>query len=227
LEPDRFAGEVVFTQSGKDPLRGWSEAKRASSAGEAIQLVDSSLDLATAMPGDFVLSWEQQHDPFDCRASVCFALDANNQGYRINWGGADDNVKPLGVVTLQKMDSPKVIADGADLLHFRQDFLYQGWLDRTLRSNTRPDPDDWYKFLLVKTDGRLVLLLEPARKRIAAPIPILIWEDRGIAGGPLPKGTGLRLEQRGTGRWRNITISRFRCIALAGEDHALPAPTPK
>jgi poly(beta-D-mannuronate) lyase len=210
LEPDRFAGEVVFTQNAEDPLRGWSEAKRASSVGEAIEMVDSSLDLATAMPGDFVLSWEQQHDTFDCRAGVCFALDANNHGYRLNWGGADDKGKPLGVVSLQKLDSPEAIADGADLLHFRQNFLYQGWLDRTLWSNTRPDPDHWYKFLLVKTDGRLVLLMEPARKRIAAPIPILIWEDRGIVGGPLPKGTGLRLEQRGTGRWRNITISHFR-----------------
>lgn len=210
LKPDRFAGEVIFTQSAKDPFRGWSEAKGASSVGEAIQLVDSSLDLTTALPGDFVLSWEQQHDTFDCRASVCFVLDANNQGYRLNWGGAEDDDKPLGVVALQKMDSREVIADGADLLHFRQNYLYQGWLDRTLRSNTRPDPDHWYKLLLVKNGGRLVLLMEPARKRIAAPIPILIWEDRGVVGGPLPMGTGLRLEQRGTGRWRNITVSRFR-----------------
>jgi hypothetical protein len=48
--------------------------------GESIELVDSSLDLATALPSDFVLRWEQQHDTFDCRASVCFSLDANNQG---------------------------------------------------------------------------------------------------------------------------------------------------
>ena len=65
----------------------------------------------------------------------------------------------------------------------------------------------------MKNGGRLVLLMEPARKRIAAPIPILIWEDQGIVGGPLPKGTGLRLEQRGTMTWlvqRCYNIIKFQ-----------------
>ncbi len=210
LEPDLYKREVVFAQDRERPLTGWRVAEGARGDGEAIVLTNSAAALETDVPGDFVMSWEQHPSTFDAAASLTFAADGTASGYVLSWGGTPDDGRPAGRINLRKVRDEQVLADAADVLHYYQDFRHQGWLGKTLNSRAEPDPKSWYRFTLLKHGGRLVLLLRDARRRNEPGLPVLIWEDRGVVGGPIPTGSRLRIEQRGTGMWRGVTICRHR-----------------
>lgn len=135
----------------------------------------------TAQPASqVVLTWSYHPDSYAATAWLAIG------GYKLSWGGADKDGKPLGVIRLTK--GPQVVATAADLVHYRQDFIYQGWMNRTVNEAPAPAQDAWYRFQLVKDRGRMFLTMASTRYRLD--LPLLSWRDRSgqEAAGPLAIG---------------------------------------
>jgi len=135
----------------------------------------------TAQPdGRAVVTWTYHPESFASTAWLAIG------GYKLTWGGADKDGKPLAVVRLER--DGETVATAADLVHYRLDFMYQGWLGKTLNESTEPAQDAWYRFQLVKDGGRLFVTLNSLRYHLD--LPILAWRDRSgqEATGPLAIG---------------------------------------
>ncbi len=193
LDLSLFQGDALYAQEPKRPLDGWRGTGKA--ADDALSLGDGAFAaLGVPLPDSFVLVWEYQPAEFAAVGALSFG------DYRLTWGGVSGDGKPSGIVELRK--GGEVVADGTDALLPSQQFRYKGGGMRfTADPRTAPGPDLWYRFGLLKRGGRMVVLLTGAMTDFG-PLPIIVWEDRAA-----PSRAGeLRIEQRGTGRWRGLAL---------------------
>lgn len=206
LAPELYTGEQVWAQSAEEPLLGLRREGDMEAVGDAAQLSDAEAAVDLHLPADFVLVWEYQPEAFSAQASLAFCADGDS-GYVLSWGGLTEEGLPAGLVELRKTGAEEVIADAADLVYYHQDFRHHGWGPGTRYTSDAPQAGRWYRFVVLKEGGRLIVLLHGT---IATQyVPVLVWEDDGIATGPSPAGDGLRIRQEGTGRWRGLRAWRY------------------
>ncbi len=196
LAPGLYCGEQVFVQAG--PVAGRPD--------ESL-LADSEVTLSVDVPGDVVMSWEQQNVTFDATATL--AWDTDGQGCALLWGGADNNGRPNGLVTLKRSPDGLTLAETADVLHYRYDYTYKGRMGFEALTERQPDPKRWYRFTLLKCGGRLVLLLADRRHRLAQGMPVLVWTAQADSGQDRARPMRVRISQAGRGNWRNFSIRRY------------------
>jgi hypothetical protein len=174
-------------------------------------LTDGTMHLREPAPDNVVLEWEYLPSAFDTRAAVYFG------GYTVSWGGAAEDGKPAGLVTLSKDGVSEPLATGADVVQYRQDFQYQRWLDKTIREGDAPGERARYRFTVIRARGWIAVLLRSSRGWL---VPVLQWQDRGIQGGPAPTAGETEFRQRGRGTWSEVSV--WRC-GYAGD---VPPPAP-
>jgi len=190
----------------------------APTAGREIELVDAAVAAQGKLPPDFVMEWEHLPDDFDATGSLRFCATDHGPGYAISWGGVDQDGVPLGVITLRKGASAEALADGPDTLCHRMNYR-RGAVSRKPSAKR---PAKWYAFTLIKQRGLIWLALRPPTAfGDLAVVPVLVWDDRGLVGGPPLAGDRVSLEQQGRGRWRNVNVWRFGRVPPA----APAAPT--
>ena len=203
LDPDLYTGEKVWAQDVEDPLSGLRGPGGMEAIDGEAQLTDVKVEVATDLPADYVLMWEYQPDTFAAAASLAFSLGEGN-GYVLSWGGLTEDGLPAGVVELRKAGSPEVLADAADLVYYHQDFRDHAWGPGIRYTSDAPRPSRWYRFVVLKHEGRLIVLLHGV---VAAQlVPVLVWEDDGVTAGPVPEGARLCITQSATGRWRDLQV---------------------
>lgn len=201
IAPQLYRGLIRYAQNSDQPAQGWRGA--ITEAENAFALGDGEAVLEQPLPGDFFLQWEYFPTAFASVASLTFSADEAGQGYTLEWGGAADDGKPTGVIRLRKSGQEEPVADAADVIQYYQNHRFQRWMGRTVDERTAPG--SWYRFTLLKQDGRMILLLGRGRQGHDPGFPVLIWEDRD---GPLD-GPGLRIAQQGGGRWRNVVVADY------------------
>jgi hypothetical protein len=213
IAPELYRGAIRYAQNPEHPAQGWDGAITEKEG--AFALGDGEATLQQPVPTDFFLQWEYRPAAYASCASLTFAADGAGQGYTLEWGGvvAKDG-KPAGVIRLRKGAEEEPVADAADVVLYYQNFRFQKWMGRTV--DERAEPTTWYRFTLLKKEGRMILLLGPARQGSDPGFPVLIWEDHDA---PLT-GTGLRIAQRGGGSWRNVAVADYEYTG----DRIPPAP---
>jgi len=228
---DALRAAPVQAYDAKAPLRGWSASGSVSPDSGAIDMREGELELERGLPADFVLEWEYLPDSFDARAAVSFCVGPNDEGYRLSFGGGLEHKKegkiPIGSMTLAKRDAANRVLRVPHTVDYRLNYMH-AWSGNSRKIPfDHPIPDLWVKFQLAKT-GRFLFLamtnvsifpdgkarggqskVNSARQKFGMS-PVLIWEDTGEVAGPPLTGAGLRIAQRGGGRWRNIRLSRAR-----------------
>ena len=219
LDLDLYKGDLLYRQNADQPADGW-QGDKARPEGPAFRLGDDGIELDTRLPEDFVLRWEYQPVTFQAKASVDLRTADGTLGYRIEWGGVNNQGRPTGLLCLLKGPNASAVADCADVVYYSKDFVFQKWLDRQINTHGAPDQNRWYRFELLHRNGRLFLTLGHTRGR--APIPVLIWQDAGALFGPAPQLAALRLGQQGGGRWRSVELWSYRYL---GDE--LPVPVKK
>ena len=172
LDPSIYRGQLV---------KSWPEGQPAG-------------ELISDPAAKTVLNWSWHPESYASTAWLSIG------GYRLAWGGVAEDGKPKGFIRLYRGE--EVVAMAADLVYYRLDFVYQGWLGRTLNETTEPGKDDWYQFQMVKDGGRLFVTLRSLRHQLE--LPLVAWRDRaGGSSGPLAIGSA------GAGRFGELRLYAY------------------
>ena len=197
-----FKGKSIRIWNGKTPMAGWKARGNAAAAKDAIHTKDASLAYAQAVPDDFVLELNYHPTAFATRAAIVFAAGADGKGgYRLEWGGADENGRPEGIFRLKKGADAQTVAIHPDLCLLRMNYI-KTWPGKIRIPLDAPHADLWYRIQIVKRGPRIEVHMNKAPSAggnadpKAPTQPIVIWEDTRGLGGPALAGSALRLEQQ-------------------------------
>ncbi|MBN1670569.1 MAG: polysaccharide lyase 6 family protein [Kiritimatiellae bacterium] len=209
------------------PLAAWTAGGDATGRDGVVRIGEGTLALRSPLPPDFVFEWEYRPETFDSRAEITFCAGVAGDGYRLAFGGSlqdkQEGKIPTGIIKLGK--GPGLVLEAPHAVDYRMNYRH-AWSGNTRKIPfDHPIPELWTTFRLLKL-GRFIRMemtnvsimpdgqarggtstVKSAKQKFGI-TPVLIWEDTGEIDGPPRAGPFLKLEQSGTGYWRNLRLWR-------------------
>ena len=208
-----FKGDPKMQWDAARPMVGWTDAKGATAKDGEIDIENGSMRRPEKMPENFVMEWQYNPVAFASKASVTFRAGDGDAGYRLTFGGAQKDGKPVGFFTLEK--NGQLVARCTDTVFFRPNYIPYYPNRMVAIDREAPNPEAWYHARLLVADNRVRLILNRSgRKAEGDPgnmgdVTVLLWEDTADIAGPVLTGRGLRIDQEGAGRWRDFYVWQY------------------